>query len=231
MVEKVLAIETATDACSVALAVDGEILSEYSVIPRQHTQLLLPMVDKLLATASLSLRSLDLLSVSYGPGSFTGIRIGVAISQGLALGADIPLVGVSTLMILAEGAHRLQGLPHVFTTLDARMGQLYWGEYRRDRHGEWLLEREEQLLTPEQVEAEIERHVGCGAYAGDGWHNYPELLNRARERELVDSGLRLPRAEDMLPMSSIYLRRGKLLSPEQLQPCYLRQQIANKSAI
>ena len=132
---KLLAIDTSEDACSAALCVGDEILERFEIAPRRHTELILPMMDGLLAEAGLSLRGLDALAFARGPGSFTGIRIATSIVQGAALGAGLAVVPVSSLQALAQGARRLHGAGQVLSALDARMREVYWGAYRADDAG------------------------------------------------------------------------------------------------
>lgn len=127
---RVLAIETATEACSAALYISGEIRLRYQVEPRRHSELILPMMDALLAEAEIALSALDALAFGCGPGSFTGVRIATGVVQGAAFGADLPVVPVSTLAALAQRRYREQGEKHLLPAYDARMDELYWGCYR-----------------------------------------------------------------------------------------------------
>lgn len=123
MSTRILAIDTATEACSVAVWNQGEIHALFELCPREHTQRILPMVQQVLAESGLALNQLDALAFGRGPGSFTGVRIGIGIAQGLALGADLPMIGVSTLQTMAQGARRVSGAARVLAAIDARMGK------------------------------------------------------------------------------------------------------------
>lgn len=127
MSTRILAIDTATEACSVALYNQGETLAHFELCAREHTQRILPLVQQILAEAGLSLKQLDALAFGRGPGSFTGVRIGIGIAQGLSLGAELPLLPVSTLQTMAQGAYRQTGADRVLAAIDARMGEVYWG--------------------------------------------------------------------------------------------------------
>ncbi|STF66969.1 protease YeaZ [Escherichia coli] len=129
---RILAIDTATEACSVALWNDGTVSAHFELCPREHTQRILPMVQDILTTSGTSLTDINALAYGRGPGSFTGVRIGIGIAQGLALGAELPMIGVSTLMTMAQGAWRKNGATRVLAAIDARMGEVYWAEYQRD---------------------------------------------------------------------------------------------------
>ena len=148
---RILAIDTATEACSVALLNDGAVSAHFEECPREHTQRILPLVKAMLTQGNTSLTDLDALAFGRGPGSFTGVRIGIGIAQGLALGAELPMIGVSTLATMAQGAWRMTGATRVLAAIDARMGEVYWAEYTRDENGIWHGEETEAVLTPEAV--------------------------------------------------------------------------------
>lgn len=126
MSAKILAIDTATENCSVALLVNDRVISRSEVAPRDHTKKVLPMVDEVLKEAGLTLQDLDALAFGRGPGSFTGVRIGIGIAQGLAFGAELPMIGVSTLAAMAQASYRLHGATNAAVAIDARMGEVYW---------------------------------------------------------------------------------------------------------
>ena len=126
---KILAVDTATEACSAALVVDDEIVERYEVIGRGHAERLLPMVQEVLAEAGVALAAVDAMAFGRGPGSFTGLRIGAGVTQGLAFGANLPVVPVSDLAALAARAAGQQGERYVLACLDARMSQVYWAAF------------------------------------------------------------------------------------------------------
>ena len=129
---KLLALDTATEACSAAVWVDGGVAERYLLAPRRHAALIMPMIEDVLAEAGLGVGHLDAIAFGRGPGAFTGIRIAVGITQGIAFAADVPVVPISTLAALALGAAREFEQTHIATALDARMGEIYWGVYRVD---------------------------------------------------------------------------------------------------
>ncbi|QTF08277.1 tRNA (adenosine(37)-N6)-threonylcarbamoyltransferase complex dimerization subunit type 1 TsaB [Brenneria izadpanahii] len=227
MSTRILALDTATEACSVALWNDGEIHSLFEVCPREHTQRVLPMVRQVLAESGLTLNVLDALAFGQGPGSFTGVRIGIGIAQGLALGADLPMIGISTLETMAQGAFRCRGATRVLAAIDARMGEVYWAQYLRESDGRWQGGSSEAVLTPQQVQALTEPLSGEWATVGTGWKTYADLVNHPAIA-LQDGETLLPRAEDMLPLALQQWIAGRTVSVEQAQPRYLRNEVAWK---
>jgi tRNA threonylcarbamoyladenosine biosynthesis protein TsaB len=218
----ILALESATEACSVALWIDGTIESCYQLAPQQQRQHLLPMVAKLLAQAGLSLTSLDALACSHGPGSFTGVRLGLGVAQGLAFGADRPLIAISTLMTLAQGAYRLSGSEQVVAAIDARLQQVYWGCYQRQEE-RWQLVEAESLFTAAQAVAFLARYLGSWERVGSGWSFVEEALGSQQSTEKV---LCYPHAQDLLPLAVAAWQRGEAVAAPQVRPCYLRDQVA-----
>ncbi len=240
---KLLALETATEACSAALFIDGALSERYEVAPRRHAELILPMIEALLAEAQLSLGGLDAIAFGRGPGAFTGVRIATGIVQGLAFGADLPVVPVSTLAALALGA--LSELPAdatasergVLAALDARMGEVYWGAYVATAdttigQGVRLL-GSEQVLAPEAVSlpAEVASAAVYWLEAGSGWQVRGEALRQGLQGQLagrlMDGGAeRLPRAGEVARLGALGLAAGEAVVAEQALPVYLRNQVA-----
>lgn len=224
---RIMAIDTATEACSVALWNNGEIYSRDEVRPREHTQRILPLVQQVLAESGLTLTDLDALAFGQGPGSFTGVRIGIGIAQGLALGADLPMIGVSTLQALAQGAYRLTGANRVLTAIDARMGEVYWAAYALSERQEWELVQNESVLSPAQAKSQIAALQGDWHFAGTGWQNYPDLAE-GTPVTVTDANLTLPSARDMLPIALSAWQRGEAVAVENAQPVYLRNEVTWK---
>ena len=227
MSARILALDTATEACSAALLNQQQIDARFEIAPRDHTQRILPLVQELLQVQQLELTALDALAFGRGPGSFTGVRIGIGIAQGLALGANLPMIGVSSLATMAQGAWRLTGATRVLAAIDARMGEVYWAEYQRDANGEWQGAETEAVLKPEAAEARIAQLTGEWATVGTGWQAYPHLLTSANAK-LVTTGVALPAAEDMLPLALSAWQRGEAVAVENAEPVYLRNEVAWK---
>ncbi|MGK9172983.1 tRNA (adenosine(37)-N6)-threonylcarbamoyltransferase complex dimerization subunit type 1 TsaB [Yokenella regensburgei] len=224
---RILAIDTATEACSVALHDNGATFAHFELCPREHTQRILPLVNDVLTQSGVTLTSLNALAFGRGPGSFTGVRIGIGIAQGLALGAELPMIGVSTLATMAEGAWRKTGATRVLAAIDARMGEVYWAEYQRDENGIWQGEETEAVLKPEAVVSRLAALEGSWATVGTGWKAWPEM-GAVTHLTLTDGHIELPTAEDMLPIAQHLLAQGRTVAVEHSEPVYLRNEVAWK---
>ncbi len=223
---KLLALETATEACSAALYLDGEISERYQFAPREHTRLILPMADALLAEAELSLAQLDVVAFGCGPGAFTGVRIATGVVQGIAFAADLPVVPVSTLATLAQGARREFGWSRVATAIDARMAEVYWGAFEDD-DGIMRAVSEELVIAPQQVPL-LDGDNWCGI--GSGWQSYAEELMQRQGGVLSDTrGEYFPHARDVAVLAADGFARGEAVAAEQAQPRYLRDNVAKKA--
>jgi tRNA threonylcarbamoyladenosine biosynthesis protein TsaB len=218
---KLLAFETATEACSVALYVDGQVRERFEIAPRRHAELSLPWAEELLAEAGIARSQLDAIALGRGPGAFTGVRLAIAIAQGIALALDRPLVPVSTLQVLALRAPA--GADQVLSSIDARMGEVYAARQVRV-DGQWQLQGEEIVCAPEAVvlpEGSRWFGVGTGFGAADGL-----LATRlADQLDGVDVQA-LPRASDLLTLAVPAFARGEGVAPERVEPAYLRNNVA-----
>ena len=145
---KLLALDTATEACSAALLVDDAIIERYELAPRRHAALILPMIEAVLAEAGIGVAQLDALAFGCGPGAFTGLRIAAGVAQGIALAGGLPVVPVSTLAAIACHAVARYGVERVAAAIDARMGEVYWGTYRAARDGGVVLMGAERVCSP-----------------------------------------------------------------------------------
>lgn len=226
----VLAIETATEACSAALYCDGDILERYQLAPREHNRLILPMLDSLLAEAGLDLGRVDALAFGRGPGSFTGVRIAAGVVQGIAFALDLPAAPVSTLAALADEAIRETGCEYAFPCIDARMAEVYFAIYRRDGEGYPELLGEERVLPPAQVDFSL--IPGKGAGTGSGWATYEACLN-GLVGERLSSILpgRFPRAASVARLGARIHALGLSVSAEEALPVYLRNNVAKKPGL
>ena len=220
---RLIALETATEACSAALWVDGELrwLLEPGAA-RRHGELILDQVDRLLAEAGLVPGQLDAVAVGRGPGAFTGVRLGLGVAQGLAFAVDRPVIPVSTLAALAQqGADR--GARQVLALLDARMGEVYWSLLAVDPEGRVGVS-EEHLSAPGLVTAAWTREARLAL--GSGLGAYPQLVERfGLGADEVDPAA-LPCAREVAILATAAHARGEYLSPELAQPVYLRDRVA-----
>ncbi|MFQ1000132.1 tRNA (adenosine(37)-N6)-threonylcarbamoyltransferase complex dimerization subunit type 1 TsaB [Gilliamella sp. BG6] len=218
----ILAIDTSTEACSVALIYRNEITHDFIISARDHTKQILPMVDKLLALSDCSLAQVDAIAFGQGPGSFTGVRIGIGVAQGLALGIDKPMIGVSTLMTLAQGVYRTQKATKVIATIDARMGEVYLGQYSYSNN-QWQTVISECVIAPEKVIEKVE-NIGNDSYcAGSGWQTYPDMIKGIRQSDIL-----LPHAQDLVVLAKNKWLKNEVVNVEQVEPTYLRNEVTWK---
>ncbi len=220
---KILAIETATQCCSVALAIDGELRERTAMAPREHARLLLPWVSELLAQGGVSLQDLDALAFSRGPGSFTSLRIGIGVTQGLAWGADIPVVPVSSLQSTAQVAAQ-EGVKAAIVALDARMSEVYSGAFRLDEQQLMRPVGKEVVCAPEQV---AEPDDGGWSGVGNGFAQYPQLAAFSRGLNSLHADT-WPSAAATITLATQWLKTNTPLPAEQAQPVYLRDKVAVK---
>lgn len=220
----ILAIETATESCSVALEAAGIQLQRYRHAPREHAELLLPWVQELLLEAKIGFDDIDVVAFSRGPGSFTSVRIGIGVVQGIAWAADCPVVPISSLAATAQVAAE-QGVTTALVALDARMGEVFTGLYQLDESGFMQLMGDEQVCAPEQVACPASSEtVGVGI----GFERYSELCPQrdALAGVIADCW---PQAQAVLKLAKNWMLNNTPLSAEQAQPVYLRDNVAKKT--
>ncbi|MCL9773198.1 tRNA (adenosine(37)-N6)-threonylcarbamoyltransferase complex dimerization subunit type 1 TsaB [Vibrio methylphosphonaticus] len=227
MTNKILAIDTATENCSVALLVGDKTYARSELAPRDHTKKVLPMVDELLNEAGLTLQDLDALAFARGPGSFTGVRICIGVAQGLGFGADLPMIGISTLKAMAQGAYRKNETTNVATAIDARMSEVYWGRFERLENGDWTEVEAEQVVAPDTVVANTPQDGKTWATAGTGWEAYTDSLS-ALAIDTQPSGVLYPEAEDIAFLAQYELAKGNVVAAEEASPVYLRDNVTWK---
>ena len=223
---KILAVDTATEACSAALLVGDKLFSRWEEAPRDHTRKILPMVQAVLEDAGISLSDLDAIAFGRGPGSLTGVRIGISVAQGLAFGAGVPLIGISTLAAMAQGAYRLDGAQQVLTAIDARMNEVYFGRYELI-DGRMQLVGDEVVSEPAALVDVRGKLAGPVTCVGTGFETYGETLGGLAD-ELAVSQVRFPAAEDMLPLARAAWLAGEAVPVEQATPVYLRDKVTWK---
>jgi tRNA threonylcarbamoyladenosine biosynthesis protein TsaB len=225
---KLLALDTSSVACSVALQIDDDVVERHEEQPREHTRLLMPMIESLLADAGASLSDLDAIVLGNGPGSFIGMRIAASVAQGLAFGASLQIVPVSSMAAVAARVIAEHDAGEVIVSQDAHMQEVYLGIYRPDRDGNPDAISSERLHGLSAI-AELDTSPNPSRFgAGYGWQRYPELLvaNRDRVTNVVD--ILHPHASDLLGLATIALEKGGAIEPQDISPAYLRQKVAEK---
>ena len=219
-----LAIETATEVCSVALAVNGEVQQRYQHAPRQHAELVLPWVQDLLAQAGIGFGSVDAIAFSRGPGSFTSLRIGIGVVQGLAWASDCPVIPVSSLAATAQTA-AADGIKAALVALDARMNEVFTGFFKANDDGIMIVDRAERVCAAGLVQLPDEAEIyGVGI----GFNRYPELTELAGRLAGIQADT-WPSAISVLKLAQDWLRSHDALPAEMAQPVYLRDNVAQKS--
>lgn len=223
-----IALDASTEACSVALQVGDKITSRYDLCPQSHSLQLLPMVDELLNEAGITIQDLDGLIFGRGPGSFTGVRIGVGVAQGLAFSANIPVFGVSSLQAMAQIAFDKYQQSHVICAIDARMSEVYNGYYVVDKNNIMQVQGNEAVTAPELLARELACVTEKPAYGvGTGWDAYSEHLAPLKCNQGSPEVL-FPTAEAMLTIGRVALEEGKGVSAEEAQPTYVRDTVSWK---
>jgi tRNA threonylcarbamoyladenosine biosynthesis protein TsaB len=216
---KILALDTSTEYCSVALWRDGTVDAREAHAGQRHSELLLPMVDELLGRHGIAVRDLDGIAFGEGPGSFTGLRIGCGVTQGLAFGAGLRVVGVSTLLALAEAARPERAV----CCLDARMGEIYHAAYARSGTG-WQAVHAPSLCAPADAPPlPAGSWTGCGS--GFGAHR-AALERRYDGRLSAIMPEVFPHARDIARLAAGEFEAGRAVAAEQAVPVYLRDRVA-----
>jgi len=215
---KLLAIETSTEYCSVALWQDGVVSSRSEKVGQKHSEVLMAMVDAVLQEAGCKIKDMDGIAFGKGPGSFTGVRIACGVTQGLAFGVDVNVVGVCTLQALAEAS----GKDKVIAALDARMGELYLAAYRK------VGDVWRTVIEPCLCKAE-----DAPTIAGDGWYGcgsgfaVSEVLQQryAAQMEGVDAQA-VPQADAVVRLAATEFEQGHAVDAALALPLYLRDKVA-----
>lgn len=218
-----LALDTSTEYLSLAL-MKGDTLFTFDLNAGQtHSQIILPQLQALLNAAEMQLNDLHGIAFGAGPGSFTGVRIASGVAQGLGFGANLPVVGVCTLLALAEAS----GADKVIACLDARMGEVYYAAYAKIA-GEWKVDIQPGLYKPDAVPV-VKGAAWVGA--GSGWQAYPELLSAAYGQQLQATQPQLlPTASAILKLAMPVFARGDAPPASEAMPIYIRNRVALKTA-
>jgi len=226
-----LAIDASTEACSVALQVNGKIYSRYDLCPQSHSLQLLPMVDEVLTEAGIKISQCDGLIFGRGPGSFTGVRIGVGVAQGLAFSANIPAFGVSSLQAMAQLAFIKGNVGEengVIAAIDARMGEVYNCYYTLDENNIMQPQCAEAVTPPENLAQHFSDVIHKAEYGvGTAWDAYSEQLSSLKSNANTPDVL-FPSAQAMLAIGIPSLEQGKGVAAEDAQPVYVRDTVSWK---
>ena len=232
-----LALDTSTEACSVALLYNGEKTYLNELAQRTHAKRILPMVDEILTDSGLKLNQLDALAFGRGPGSFTGVRVGAAIAQGLALGADLPVIPISNLTAMAQAAFELYQAENVAAAIDARMNEVYFSQLVREKKctdfGQFFVWKNlipDQVCSPEKALVQLANSTALNITTstalrvGTGWNAYAQFATKG----LTGSDIELPDARYMLELARVEWLQQKTISALEIEPIYLRNEVTWK---
>lgn len=232
-----LALDTSTEACSVALLYNGEKTYLNELAQRTHAKRILPMVDEILTDSGLKLNQLDALAFGRGPGSFTGVRVGAAIAQGLALGTDLPVIPISNLTAMAQAAFELYQAENVAAAIDARMNEVYFSQLVREKKctdfGQFFVWKNlipEQVCSPEKALVQLANStalniaMSTALRVGTGWNAYAQFATKG----LTGSDIELPDARYMLELARVEWLQQKTISALEIEPIYLRNEVTWK---
>jgi tRNA threonylcarbamoyladenosine biosynthesis protein TsaB len=218
----ILAIETSTETASVALLHGGTATVREAIGVQTHSQTVLPMVQSLLQEAGIGLEQCNAIAFGSGPGSFTGVRTACGVAQGIAYGSGLPLVPVVTLLAMAQACREQCGADDILAVLDARMGEVYWAQYRYQAG--WHTAIEPRLSAPSAVAAN-----GSVAACGNGLAAYPDQFGQL----VADCGVYgdiVPHARDVAALACIAVEEGRTIAAHDAQPFYVRDKVAMTTA-
>lgn len=219
----ILALDTSTEYCSVALWQDGVVIERCALAGQKHSEMLIAMIDALLSEVGVRLAQIDGIAFGKGPGSFTGVRIACGAAQGLALGADLPVAGVCTLEALAEAS----GKSRVIAALDARMGEIYHAAY--EKHDDaWTTVSEPCLCKPEQA-PRVSGDDWFGTGSGFAMHGVALDERYAGQLRGVD-GAAVPQAAAIAALGAAQFALGRGVDAAEALPLYLRDKVALKTS-
>ncbi len=223
MTPTILAIETATEACSAALLHRDHLYERYELAPQKHNSLILPMCEDLMHEAQIQFSDLNALAFGCGPGSFTGLRIAAGIIQGIAFAHQIPVIPISTLRALAQELYRQKKATKILTGLDARVNEIYWGVYQLDDLQLMQAVHDDQLVKPAEIYVpENSGWIGVGG----AWQVYGEQLQNILQDKLIEVVPNVyPTATAVILCAKQDYLQGKVVSAEKALPVYLRDKI------
>lgn len=223
-----LAIDTSSLACSVALQNGYSIVERHEEQAREHTRLLTPMIREVLEAADMSAQQLDAIVLGNGPGSFIGMRIAASVAQGLAHGAGLKVVPVSSLAAVAAQVFAESDAAEAIVAQDAHMNEVYLGAFRRAADDLPELLFPERLQTQTRIDELDESTPSSRAAAGFGWERYPGLMAANGGLFGYQPSVLHPRARYLLPLGAAALKQGASVAPQDIVPAYLRSKVAQK---
>ncbi len=223
---KLLALDTSSVACSVALRIDETVIERYEEQAREHTRLLMPMIQSVVDEAGTTLPELDAIVLGNGPGSFIGMRIAASVAQGLAFGSKLKIVPVSSLAAVATQVFAEHDAAEVVVTQDAHMQEVYLGIYRQDSDGQAVEVMAEQLHGLGKISHCDDNAGQSRVAAGFGWLRYPNLLATNKGAFTAVADVLHPRARHLLPLGAAGFAQGSAVAPQDIAPAYLRQKVA-----
>ncbi len=220
----ILALDTSTEACSAALLSAGDIIERRALAPRRHADLIMSMIAAVMAEAGMAATQLDAVAFGRGPGAFTGVRIATGVVQGIAFAADLPVVPISTLAAIAHATLHEHGVKRVAVAIDARMDEVYWGNYQATPDGGVVLLGQERVCPPAAVTlAGGDEWFG----AGSGWATHTDALRLLGVKDWRSDCY--PWARDIVLLGALAYARGEAVAAEQALPVYLRDAVAQKA--
>jgi len=221
----ILALDTCTEMCSVAVLTNDTLFEKAQLTQRGHSDMVLGMLEAVLAEANSALSAVDYLAFGRGPGSFTGVRVGVGVAQGIAFARQLPVIPISTLAAVAQRAIDEHDAKKVAVALDARMGEVYAAHFREE-NGLAVRCDNEQVCAPEFFKP-LDRSAWFAA--GTGWREHQTVLDANFEGQLsgIDATL-LPTAAAMAKLARFEQEQGRSIPAEQAVPVYLRDNVAKK---
>lgn len=221
----ILALDTCTESCSAALLYKGELIERIELTQRGHSDLILGMMDSLFKEAGTSIAAIDAVAFGRGPGSFTGVRVCVGVAQGIAFARDLPVIPISSLAAVAQGASDEFDSNHIAVAMDARMGEIYCASYQRE-DGLVKIVGQERVCSPEQFKADSDQQwIGVGT----GWGEYETLLRQQFSGNLEQVFVtQYPQAKNIITLAQFEAKSGRMITAEQAFPVYLRNNVAKK---
>jgi len=221
----ILALDTCTESCSAALLYNGEVFEQVEMTQRGHSDLILGMMDALFKQAGTTISTVDAIAFGRGPGSFTGVRVGVGVTQGIAFARDIPVIPISTLLAVAQDAADSLDADNIAVAMDARMGEIYCASYQR-KEGIVELIGSERVCPPEQFKPNSDQlWVGVGT----GWREYDSILRENFAGNLDKVVFEhYPNASVMIKLAEIEADAGRMIAADKALPVYLRDNVAKK---